>query len=315
MKRSTVLKLLAFAGIAVPTAHAQVINFNEAFNYPQVPGYAVLFVGQGAYADAGNNIWNGFGAPNGPGSTWFYGAGNPWNAAVAPAVSNNPGNPYASYGPAGGTTTTSGPTVWGQAGGQINAAGGPTGAQSGNATSAGLWSPVTLGMTYGFNNGANGGTVQGNPSWLFGQAAVVNGGNPGIGTAANPLGQAVLHNVPQGQYLLFLYGANYNDDRGAAFNVSSGVPVGGFTSTINNPGLGSPAPAYVLGTTYVEYAGVSPDAAGDITITWGAVNNPISGNQGEGDFNGLQLVFVPEPSSIAMIGLGLAGTMMLRRRK
>src|ERR1043166_2519901 len=122
MKKSAVLKLLSFLGLlAVPAAKAQVINFHDAFNYPQIPGYSVLYVGQGAYADPGNNIWNGFGAPNGPGSTWFYGAGNPWNNAVPPAISNNPGNPYASWG-SHGANSTSGSTVWGQTGGQIGRA-------------------------------------------------------------------------------------------------------------------------------------------------------------------------------------------------
>jgi hypothetical protein len=71
----------------------------------------------------------------------------------------------------------------------------------------------------------------------------------------------------------------------------------------------------VLGTTYVEFTNVTPNGNGDITINWGAVNNPFSGNTGEGDFNGLQLVTVPEPSSIALIGLGIAGAFFLRRRK
>src|SRR6266700_1686939 len=123
MKKSAVLKLLAFLGLlAGPAAKAQVINFHDAFNYPQIPGYAVLFVGQGAYSDPGNNIWNGFGAPDGPGSTWFYGNGNPWNNTVSPALNMNPGNPYASYG-SHGTSSTSGSTVFGQAGGQIDGSG------------------------------------------------------------------------------------------------------------------------------------------------------------------------------------------------
>src|SRR5437773_2288449 len=131
MKRSTVIKLLALlATLGGPAAQAQVVSFHDAFNFPQIPGYAVLYVGQGAYSDPGNNIWNGFGAPDGPGSTWFYGAGNPWNNTVPPALSNNPGNPYASFG-GHGTSSTSGPTVWGQAGGQIDASGSPTGLASG----------------------------------------------------------------------------------------------------------------------------------------------------------------------------------------
>jgi hypothetical protein len=315
MKRSAVIRILAFIGIvAAPAARAQVINFHQAFNYPQIPGYAVLYVGQGAYSDPGNNIWNGFGSPDGPSSEWFYGPNNHWNNAVAPSLSNNPGNPYAAYGP-GGTTSTSGTTVWGQAGGQIDGGGLPTGSASGNANSAGTFSPITLSMHYGFNNGANGGTTQGSASWILGQAAVVNGGSPGVGTAGNPLGLAALHNVPAGIYSLFLYGANYNNDRGAAFTVSSGVALGGFTSTINSAS-GSPANAFVLGQTYVEFDNVSPDINGNITINWGAVTNPNSGNSGEGDFNGLQLVaIVPEPSTVALAGLGLVSLFALRRRK
>src|SRR5207249_3322155 len=151
----------------------------------------------GAYSDPGNNIWNGFGAPDGPGSTWFYGNGNPWNNTVSPALNMNPGNPYASYG-SHGTSSTSGSTVFGQAGGQIDGSGKPTTVQAGNATSAGLFSGITLSMNYGFENGANGGTTQGNPSWILSHAAVVNGSSPGVGTAQNPLGLATLHNVPAG---------------------------------------------------------------------------------------------------------------------
>ena len=280
----------------------QVINFHQAFNYPQIPGYAVLYVGQGAYSDPGNNVWNGFGAPNGPNSTWFYGGGNSW--------SGNPGNPYASYGSPGSTTTTSGSVLFGSAGTTP-----PGTTPAGNATSAGLLSPVTLSMTYGFNNGANAGTVQGQASWILGNAAVVNSGNPGAGTAGSPMGVAILHNVAPGTYNLFLYGANYDNSRGASFTVSSGTFLGGFSSAIN-ANTGGPANSFILGANYVEAVGVTPDINGDITIDWGAVTNPNSGLSGEGDFNGLQLVtMVPEPGTLAICGLGLAGAFLIRRRK
>lgn len=317
MKKSTVLKLLSFLGIlAAPRAQTQVVSFHDAFNYPQVPGYAVLFVGQGAYSDPGNNIWNGFGAPNGPGSTWFYGANNPWNATHSPALSNNPGNPYASYGTPTAPSISSGATVWG-AGGTIDANGLPTGLSSGNATSAGLFSGITLSVSYGFNNGANGGTTQGQPSWILSRAAVVNGSNPGVGTAANPLGSFTLQNVPAGNYALFLYGANYDNSRGASFSITTGggTAVGGITSTIN-ANTGGPANTFVLGQTYVEYLGVSPDGSGTISGTWGTVSNPLSGLSGEGDFNGLQLVaLVPEPSTAALLLFGFAGFFALRRTR
>jgi hypothetical protein len=302
MKRSLLIAcgLLPFA-LGTPACMGQVINFHQAFNYPQIPGYAVLYVGQGAYSDPGNNIWNGFGAPAGPNSTWFYGNGNPW--------SGNPGNPYASYGSPGSTTTTSGNVLFGSAGTTP-----PGTTPAGNATSAGLLSPVTLSMNYGFNNGANGGTVQGHPSWILGQAAVVNTGSPGAGTSANPMGVATLQNVASGSYDLFLYGANYDNSRGASFTVSSGTFLGGLSSTINDNTSG-PANTFILGDNYVEAVGVTPDVNGNITIDWGAVSNPFSGLSGEGDFNGLQLVATPEPGTMAILGLGMAGVFLLRRRR
>ncbi|HLK51953.1 MAG TPA: hypothetical protein VKU42_00775, partial [Candidatus Angelobacter sp.] len=106
MKKS----LLIACGIlaAGSGAFGQVVNFHQAFNYPQIPGYAVLYTGQGAYSDPGNNVWNGFGAPNGPGSTWYYGGGNPY--------AGNPGNPYAAYGNPGSMTTSTGSVLFGSPG-------------------------------------------------------------------------------------------------------------------------------------------------------------------------------------------------------
>lgn len=295
--------------LAAPAVQAQlVVNFHEAqsgYNfgarYATSGGYNLLYYGQGAYSDPGNNIWNGFGGYAGPGSTAFYGPGLLDN----PQQPGNPGNPYAQWGSgnASGNTLFS-PTNPG------------AGGSAANATSRGTISPVTLSLTYGFDNGAaDAATKQGTPAFLFSEAAVVNGASPGVGTAANPLGAFGLHNVPTGTYDLFLYGANHNNDRGAAFSVSSGTALDGISSTLNLDN-GQPAQSFILGATYVEFIGVTPDAGGNITGTWGAVTNPTSGNSGEGDFNGLQLVqVVPEPSTLSFLGLGLAGLFALRRRR
>jgi hypothetical protein len=293
--------LLSITGIGLfamaPSASAQVVNFHAAnHGYAYYGGYNILMYGQGAASDPGNNVWNGFGKYGGPGSTAFYGPGNP-DSAHGSVPSNLPGNPYAWH----NGTTASGPNLFSPANSGA--------ANVGNANSDGTHSPVTLSLTYGFDNGATAGTSQGTPSQIFSTAAVVNG--------ANPTGSFTLSNVPAGTYNLFLYGANYDGNRGAAFTVANGSPVGGFTAT-TNPG-GGPLNSYVLGGDYVEFVGVTPDVNGNITGTWGAVSNPITGFSGEGDFNGLQLQFapVPEPSSLAfglVAGVGCLTGIVRRRR-
>jgi PEP-CTERM motif len=310
---TTMKRTVRIAGVlvalAAPAVQAQVINFHDANQgYSHYGGYNVLYYGQGAYSDPNNNVWNGFGMYGAPGSTDFYGPGNPdSNHGSVPA--GNPGQPYAWYTAGTPGISASGPNLFSPS--NYGAA------NTGNATSAGNISPVTISLTYGFDNGANGGITQGQPSWILSHAAVVNGGSPGIGTSANPLGSFTLANVPAGTYDLFLYGANFDGTRGASFSVSSGTFLGGISTTINPNAAptGSALNAVILGQTYVEAINVTPDSNGDITGTWGAVSNPNSGLSGEGDFNGLQLVPVPEPSTFALFGLGLAGLLAWRRRK
>jgi hypothetical protein len=288
--------LVALTGAAT---QAQVVNFHAASQgYSHYGGYNVLYWGQGAFNDPGNNVWNGFGNYGGPGSTDFYGAGNPdSNHGAVPA--GNPGQPYAWH----SGTTESGPNLFKTTS--------PGAGNSGNATSAGLLSPITISLNYGFDNGADGGIAQGQPSWILSHAAVVNG--------ANPVGTFTLSNVPLGVYDLYLYGANFDGTRGATFTASSGVFLGGVNQTINPNALptGSALNFFALGQTYVEVVGVVPDGLGNISGTWGAVDNPISGLGGEGDFNGLQLVpeATPEPGTLALLGLSAAGLIFLRRRK
>jgi len=303
LRKATLASVAGGALFATATpASAQTVNFHNANQgYSHYNGYNRLMYGQGAAADPGNNVWNGFGnftnpSYAGPGNTGFYGPGNP-DSAHGSTPSNLPGNPYAWW----TGHTTSGSNLFSHAN--------PGATNVGNATSAGTHTPVTLSLTYNGDNGSQTGVTQGTPSAILSVAALTpNATTPGTFT---------LSNVPAGTYNLFLYGANYDGDRGAVFTVSSGSPVGGFTATMN-PG-GGPLNSFILGGDYVEFTGVTPDGSGNITGTWGAVSNPITGFSGEGDFNGLQLQFVPvpEPSSLAFCLVGGVGGLMqiIRRRR
>ncbi len=293
--------------VTTPCASASVINFHNANQgYAFYGGYNRLMYGQGAAVDPGNNVWNGFGKYGGgfgfPGGTAFYGGGNP-DSAHGSVPAGLPGNPYAWY---NGTSST-GNTLFS-----------PTNsgaANVGNANSDGTISPVTLSLSYAFDNGSQGNVTQGTPSQVLSEAALVQG---------STLGTFTLGNVAAGTYDLFLYGANYDGTRGAAFTVASGTALDGFTSTMNtNATAGNgPLTTFVLGVDYVEFIGVTPDSNGNITGTWGAVSNTISGLSGEGDFNGLQLVSVPaavtavpEPASLisSFVGMGCLTLLGLRR--
>jgi len=302
LKKLLVPELFALVILGGAAAQGQlVVNFHAADNgqgthYAAFNGYNLLYYGQGAYSDPGNNVWNGFGQNPGPGSTYFYGGGLP-DFPVAPG---NPGNPYA-WSQAG---TASGTTLFSP---QNFSAG-----NVGNATSSGALTSVTLTMSYTSENGlGNVSTTpaEGTPGFLLGEAALVSG---------STLGTFTLGSVPQGTYDLYLYGANYDYTRGAAFDITEGggTPVGGFTKTLNGSQGGTKGGPFILGDNYVEFADITVGADGTISGTWGDPGtNPISGLSGEGDFNGLQLVEVPEPSTFALIAGGIGSVLALRRRK
>jgi hypothetical protein len=229
----------AGALLAMPlTAGAStVVNFHVANNAAAGPptNANILYVGQGAATDTGNNFWNGMG----PG----------FNA----------------------------------------------GANGANATSTGSSTPVTLTLSpnLGTNGGLNfdgpdamgGNTHQGTPFFLLGHCTLTSSGNPGAGTTTAPMGTFTLNNVPTATYDVYLYGSNYDGDRGAIFSVSSGTADSGITGTVNQGQAANNT--FTLGTNYVVFHNVTP-SGGVISGSW--IPNPASTLQGEGNFNAIQLV-------------------------
>lgn len=173
---------------------------------------------------------------------------------------------------------------------------------------------VTSTLIFGFNNtgvtaSPPGTPPNGDPTYMVGTEDAVNAGSPGIGTSLNPTGQFVISSLPRGSYSLYLYGENYDGDRGSLFALSPinrGSPDRGIIATTNGIVNGLNAPHthanLVEGDNYVFFHQVVPDPSGTITGTYVPNANPLSGNNGEAPFNGLQVVLntlsiVPGPGA------------------
>jgi hypothetical protein len=317
MKRKLLLSSSLASALLAAGAMAQVVNFHDANNgYPLVgvfyPAYNnELFAGQGAYADPGNNIWNGFGAYYWPvyQSTLFY-SGSPGGSGPWPQQAGNPGNPYAAY--------VSGTVQWVSSTGSSLfdfATGSPT--ISGNADSSGTWTPVTLAMDYwnGFSeDDAAGfgliGIPNGTPAFLLGNSAYSEDYTlvpPSWDTEQAPLIGITLQNVPAGtggtnSYGIYIYSANWDNSCGATFTISSGNAHNGITAALNSVTGTTPASTFVEGQNFVIFENVKPDANGNIHI--GANPNPAAGVGNlnlahEVDVCGFQLIFNPPPTAVS----------------
>jgi hypothetical protein len=175
---------------------------------------------------------------------------------------------------------------------------------------------VTLTLNFGFNNTGlpNGNAPNGSPGYLVGSEDAVNGGAPGIGTLSNPEGQFIVNDLPQGRYSLYIYAANFDGDRGSLFALNpanGGVADRGIIATTNSSvnargAVAAGTDVFAEGDNYVLFHDVRPDPSGTLTGTYIPNFNPLTGQNGEAPFNGLQLALhlisiVPAPGGNVII--------------
>ncbi len=125
--------------------------------------------------------------------------------------------------------------------------------------------------------------------------------------------QVVLNGFAPGSLVsLYLYGAGDTSNRDTEFSVtdSLGTHTATTTGTLTNDANTPVAHTLTLGADYVVLPGLVANGSGEITI-----NYFHGAGSGEAPFNGLQAVFVPEPTSASLAVLGLFAARLLRRKR
>lgn len=185
-----------------------------------------------------------------------------------------------------------------------------------NLTASDGSTPTTIDVTL---NGASGFSIRTDTGANFDQsgsdllddAAIQSPNNNG--TPANFETFTIAGLTPGGLYDLYLYGTNGGTEGlGTAFTVDADGDPGtanvaqattggdGLGGTDNN---GAGPFAYTAGVNYVYYPGVIADGNGEIDGTFGQLGGE-NAVLNSGNFNGLQIVAVPEPAVLSLLGIG-----------
>jgi len=114
--------------------------------------------------------------------------------------------------------------------------------------------------------------------------------------------------TPNGAYNLYTY--NAGDDNAAGNSEGTGRTSTFMVNGVTQTSTYDYQTTLINGADYLEFAGIMASPSGNLTINFG--NLGVS----ESDFNGFQLQaeVVPEPDTLALLGLGLGLPLYFRRR-
>ncbi|HEX8312883.1 MAG TPA: PEP-CTERM sorting domain-containing protein [Chthoniobacteraceae bacterium] len=107
---------------------------------------------------------------------------------------------------------------------------------------------------------------------------------------------------PQASYNVYIYSMGDTAGQGGTFTYN-----GTSLSTSASPLNGT---TFVAGNNYVVFTGVTSAEDGTAGFTWAGVSSNT-----HSALNGIQIEIVPEPTSVALLGLGAVGLGLIRRRR
>ncbi len=165
--------------------------------------------------------------------------------------------------------------------------------------STGINSPVTMTIA------TDGGSYNANEPVWSNTSAFTTAGSPysnlmqdliyanGVGAGSITLSGLAANS----QFNLVLYNAG---DQNVAGDRASSFTVNGVSQTSQWDGTTS---TLVAGVSYVDYASAMSDGSGNLVITFGPGMTLAGALSSEGDLDGFQLQAVPEPASLAILGV------------
>ena len=124
-----------------------------------------------------------------------------------------------------------------------------------------------------------------------------------------------------GLYDIYIYALSHNTgswgnpadtERAAGAFTTTNVSGNGTSQSLDNGNTGTGPGTFTAGSNYVLFQSIVADGSGNISIVADALD--AGANSTRLHVNGLQIVAIPETSSVALLGLG-AFALILRRRK